>query len=202
MHQLYRDPIRTFAHRLILGCALVAAASLLLLLGAWLNSFTVSRPRAVRPVVPPPVTVTVTAVSAAPVQTPETAGPSLPAGADGAAQTACAARVQAVALRKAGRKREAAVQDEAAQEAALASTAPDLEKLKGMSPRKFAAGLDAWCGEHFPGLGPKPSRPRPKPTRPDARGPVSPSPECPTPGSRERGRPSPGESADDLCVGR
>ncbi|MEO3782138.1 hypothetical protein ABGB12_02325 [Actinocorallia sp. B10E7] len=180
MHQPYRDPARTFTRRLLLGCLLLAAVFLLLALGAWLKSFTASRPQPpdARPAAPPPVTVTVT-VTRTPVdptgrsgrepsEKPTDPAAPLPPGTDGAAQTACSALIQATALRQTGHRAEAAVQSRAAEEAALSSSVPALRALKGRPAKEIAGRLRTWCPRHFPGLKPKPypSSPPPASLRP------------------------------------
>ncbi|GAA2722426.1 hypothetical protein [Actinocorallia aurantiaca] len=192
MYQPYRDPARAFARRLLLGCVLLAAVSLLLGLGAWLKSFTVSPPPP--PKARPAVTVTVTVTSAVPAgpsgRSPDEDRPvALPRGTDGAAQTACSALVQAEVLRRKGRRAEAAVRGKAAQEAALASAVPALRTLKGRPAKEVTARLGAWCPRHFPGLSPKPfpSSPLPAPLRSGARRTATASPACSSSDSYARG---------------
>lgn len=183
MYQPYRDPARAFARRLLLGCLLLAAVLLLLGLGAWLKSFTVSPPPP--PKARPAVTVTVTVTSAVPAD-PSGRSPDedrvtpLPPGTDGAAQTACSALVQAEALRREGHRAEAALRGKAAQEAALASAVPALRTLEGRPAKEVATRLGAWCPRHFPGLSPRPfpSSPPPAPLRSGARHTATVSPAC------------------------
>lgn len=210
MHHPYRDATRAFTRRLLLGCAVLTAAFLLLALGAWLKSFTAAPPRAPRPVAaPPPVTVTVT-VTESPARR-DTRGRasatfSLPPGTDGAAQAACGARAQAAALRGANRRAEAAAQAEAAEEAALASAVPALRDLKKLPAKETAARLAAWCSRHFPDLTsrPLPSSPRPsgsRPAEPRPQGARTAAPVCGTFDSSDRGPGLDGrDSGDPRCA--
>ncbi|GAA0947859.1 hypothetical protein [Actinocorallia libanotica] len=173
MHQPY-GTARTFTRRFLLGCLALSAVLLLLVLGGWLRSFTLtsSPPGPPDPVVaPPPATVTVTATppAAAPAEKPARRGRasatfSLPPGTDGAAQAACSARTQAAVLREDGRRAEAAAQNEVAEEAARASTVPALKDMKKLRPKEIASRLDTWCPRHFPDLKPVSPSASPRPT--------------------------------------
>ncbi|GAA3205954.1 excalibur calcium-binding domain-containing protein [Actinocorallia longicatena] len=161
MYQSSHQPPRpSGGHRpLLIGCAvLLGLFAMVVACGAVVNGTTPQKPIQYSPAAGPEAATT--APEPSPTSTATSSLPPAPA-VDAAARRACAAHVQAVALKAAGWPGKAAAKARAAKAAARASRVGRLAGSPGTT-----AVLSSWCRLHLPGVKaqPVPEKPKPRPS--------------------------------------